>query len=116
MLDKTSKALFKYLFRQLNDGKKLFALSEIINLFNEEINDTNVRSYLLNIEREGFIDIIFTDKKGEPYAFISLKSRGNDYFEDKKKRKKEVFMRILLAFLSALITYIAGRVLYRFFN
>ena len=60
MLDKTSKALFKYLFRQLNDGKKLFALSEIINLFNEEINDTNVRSYLLNIEREGFIDIIFT--------------------------------------------------------
>ena len=116
MLDKTSKALFKYLFRQLNDGKKLFALSEIINLFNEEINDTNVRSYLLNIEREGVIDIIFTDKKGEPYAFISLKSRGNDYFEDKKKRKKEIFMRIFLAFLSALITYIAGRVLYRFFN
>lgn len=115
MLNGNKKVLFRYLYCEFKDGKRLFSLTEIIAKFSDFIDESNVKSLLLDIEREDLIDLIFTDRKGEGFAYILLKSKGNDYFSEKKRRRKEIFMRIALAVLSAVITFVAGRILYKFF-
>ncbi len=116
MLDKESKELFKRLFFEIEKGQKLYQLSEIKAQGNSKGNDSDIKILLLNIEREGLIDVIFTDHKGEPYVYLTLKQKGVDFFADKRKRRKEFLFRILFAGISALVTYFMGKILYNIFK
>ena len=112
---KSSKVLFYELYKDINGNKRLFSFKEIIQRLPNLINENNIRQELLFLEREGLIDLIFADKKGEPFVYITLTKEGLEYFNRKKKGRKEFFIRILLALFSAIITFFAGRLLYRFF-
>ena len=112
---KFSKVLFYELYKEIEGNKRLFSFKEIIQRLPEIINENNIRPQLLSLERVGLVDLIFADKKGEPFVFISLTNDGLEYFNRKKKGRREFLIRILLALFSAIITFFAGRLLYRFF-
>ena len=116
MLDKTLKAFFKGIYTRLKEGENLILLSEIEEDFVSLADKGQIRSLLLNLEREGFIDLTFADRKGEQFVYIQLQKKGVDYYNQKKSRTKELLLRIILAVLSALVTFVCGKILYGFFN
>ena len=116
MLDKTLKAFFKGIYPRLKDGENLIALSKIEEDFAFLVEKNQIRSLLLNLEREGFIDLTFADRKGEQFVYIQLQKNGVDYYNQKKSRTKELLLRIAFAIVSALVTFICGKILYGFFH
>ena len=116
MLDKTLKTFFKGIYPRLKDGENLIALSKIEEDFAFLVEKSQIRSLLLNLEREGFIDLTFADRKGEQFVYIQLQKKGVDYYNQKKSRTKELLLRIAFAIVSALVTFICGKILYGFFH
>ncbi|MBE5765178.1 MAG: hypothetical protein E7339_06245 [Clostridiales bacterium] len=115
MVDKLSKTLFCGIYPKLKEGKKLFPLSEIENEFASLVDKSRIRPILLNLEREGLVEVTFADRKGEGYVYINLLKKGMDFHNQKRIKTKEFFMRVLFAVLSALITFICGKLLYGIF-
>ena len=76
----------------------------------------NVEVLLKRLQKAGYIELIFTDKRGAPFVYMVMLKSGADFLREKKNRKKEVGLKIILAFLSATITFIFGKILYAFFS
>ena len=116
MLDKTLKSFFKGIYPRIKEGENLILLAQIEEDFAFLVDKSQIRSLLLNLEREGFIDLTFADRKGEQFVYIQLQKKGIDYHNQRKSRTKELLLRVMFAVLSALVTFICGKVLYGFFH
>ena len=115
MVDKISKAIFSGIYPKLIAGKKLIPLNELESQFEALVDKGRMRSVLLNLEREGLLDITFADRQGEPYVYIQLQKKGIDFHNQKRNKTKELLLRVLFAVLSALVTFICGKLLYGIF-
>lgn len=117
MLDKIDKKFFIQLSTYFKNEKNLIAFSKIQEIASSiSKNSLTAEKLLKRLEDFGFIDLIFTDKQGEPFVYIVILKIGKDFLQRKKERRKEVLIRISLAFLSAILTFIFGKILYAIFS
>ena len=117
MLSKTEKKFFTRLSPLFECERILVSFEKIQDIANHFVKNTEkVKDMLKSLQKAGYIELIFTDKRGKPYVYMLLLKKGADYITEKKARRKEVFIKILLAFFSATITFIFGKILYAFFS
>lgn len=81
-----------------------------------KISDEQFKAALKALEAEDYIDVIYTDRHGEPYLYIALKKRGAGYKSELRDNKNKLLFKLGLAVLSALVTFLAGRILYALFS
>lgn len=75
-----------------------------------------VEQTLDELKREGYLDIISSERKGEKMFVISLKDSGLAYKSDKLKRRREMLYRLLTAFVGAFATFVFGLIIKAIFK
>lgn len=71
---------------------------------------------LNNLMRDGYFDLITSERKGEKMYVISLKESGFAYKRNSAQRRRDVAFKIFLAFVGAFATFIFGLILRGIFN
>ena len=113
---KTQLKVLEFILSKSRDGRLIISESDLKKQIEKSCGNINFHLILKQLEREEFIQVIYTDRHGEPFIYIILLSKTTFYFKEKKARRKEVYFKLLLAVISAIITFILGRVLYALFN
>lgn len=81
-----------------------------------DLSEEELRGLLKTLEEEDYIEVVYTDRHGEPFLYLTLKKRGSRYNEELRENKNKLLFKLLLAVLSALVTFVAGRILYAIFS
>lgn len=117
MLKNTDKRFFVKLSSLFESQRILVALDKIEGMASRFIEgNEKAEDILKRLQRAGYIELIFTDKRGKPFVYMVLQKSGTDFLREKASRKKELLLKILLAFLSATLTFVFGKILYAFFS
>ena len=66
---------------------------------------------LNDLMRDGYFDLITSERKGEKMYVINLKENGFSYKRNAKQKQRDVAFRIALAFIGATATFIFGLIL-----
>lgn len=94
------------------DGKYLVSLSKL----KEKTGSDDVPAFLAALSADGFIDVLYTDRHGEPFVYITLTKKGLERITAKQRKAREVAVKITLAALSAVVTFVLGKLLYLLFS
>ena len=66
---------------------------------------------LRDLSRDGYFDLIFSERKGEKMYVINLKEAGFSYKRAIAQRRRDIAFRVTLAFVGALSTFIFGLII-----
>lgn len=121
MLKKFERACLNVLLSEFlkKDGARfLICFSKLYDLVNkkQKCSEERLKSALKALDSEDYIDVIYTDRRGEPFLYIALKKRGAGYKSELRENKNKLLFRLGLAVVSALVTFLAGRILYAIFS
>ncbi len=113
------EAMLSYVFK--SDGtcvKCLLSFDALLSAVNKKIKIENesLRTVLRLLEAEDYIEVIYTDRHGEPFLYLTLKKRGVRYKQELRENKNKLIFRLLLAVVSAIVTFVAGKILYAVFS
>lgn len=75
-----------------------------------------VKSSVECLSESGYIDTVECLKDGEKCLLITLSERAKNIEKDRKDGKKRLIARLLWAICSAIVTFLAGRLLIYLFN
>ena len=75
-----------------------------------------VEGILFDLMRDGYFDLITSERKGEKMYVINLKESGFAYKRNAKQRQRDIAFRIVLAFIGAAATFIFGLILKSLFG
>lgn len=112
MFGKKELLLLSLAYNSGADGKYLVSLANL----NEKISVEDCKPLLSSLKEKSCIDYLFTDRHGEPFVYIIVTENGKNQITGKKQKRREMGIRIMLACLSALITFVVGKLLYLLFN
>lgn len=119
MLTRFENEIMKAVY-DLCDGTEscLISPAEILSLLPtkrryslEKIDDA-----LKDLMRDGYFDMISSERKGEKMYVINLKEAGFSYRRAIAQRRRDIAFRIALAFIGALSTFIFGIILKSIFG
>lgn len=79
-------------------------------------NTEKLENILYDLMRDGYFDLITSERKGEKMYVISLKENGFAFKRNAKQRQRDVMFRIVLAFIGAGATFIFGVILKAIFG
>ena len=113
---KNQKKLLEYLILKSRDGRLVISEQEFEFQTASILKNGTPKQALQKLMREDFIQIIYTDRHGEPYLYIVLLSSAKNYLKAQRSVKKQVLFKLTLASASAIITFILGRILYLIFS
>lgn len=114
MLAKSGYAFLKKIYQKCSSDEQLFSCSALTEYFN--CDEQSLKTELVSLCKRGYIELINTERHGEPYFFITVKPKASEYFKQRKSRKTELIIKIVLACLSAVITFALGKILYALFS
>lgn len=114
MLAKSGYVFLKKIYQKCSSGEQLFSCSALTEYFN--CDEQSLKTELVSLCKRGYIELINTERHGEPYFFITVKPKASEYFKQRKSRKTELIIKIVLACLSAVITFALGKILYALFS
>lgn len=77
-------------------------------------DEDSVKATLNFLDYEGYLSIINTVRRGEAVFCIEVKQRGKSYRRESRQSLNFLLSRVGVAVLSAIITYIIGKILYLF--
>jgi len=119
MLDKKEKMVMLFL-SEICSGKKSYLISV------DQIAEYVSRKYILSIpeldeimlvlNKENYIDLVFSDGKRGYFYCISLKNKGLTFKKDLIKQKREVIMLLLRTLGITILSFIVGLILKAIFN
>ena len=110
------KKLLNYLIKNARDGKLLISEKSLAYEFNQLLDKQGLNDLLLSLCKQEFLEIIYTDRHGEPYLYILVLEKAKALLSEYKTVKKQIFIKLLIASLSAVLTFFIGKLLYVFFS
>lgn len=120
MLNKSEKIVMQFLFETCknNDGKCLLSARDIAtNVFAKtELTDFEVADIINNLKLDEYIDVIYSDKKGQEVYLVSLKEKGEGFLREKQNTKSTTRMLIIRTVLLAILSFVVGLVLKAIFS
>lgn len=118
MLKKCERVCLFKILNGFSGDKKLVSFSELYQTAGSAagLDENAFRSVLSRLEDEEYIEVIRTDRHGEPFLYLRKRKRALEYKNQRKKTAEKLAVRLLFALLSALVTFVAGRILYAVFS
>ncbi len=100
---------------ELCDGTDscLVSAADILSLIPNKYACTadGLDNVLYSLHRDGYFDIITSERKGEKMYVITLREIGFSFKRGQIQRRREVWFKVALAFLGAVATFIFGLIL-----
>ncbi len=87
-----------------------------IESLNSKLETNDCTDLLTAVAKKGLADVIYTDRHGEPFVYVTLSRKGQTFLSERKRRRRELVQKVLLAAVSALVTFIFGKLLYGIFS
>lgn len=81
-----------------------------------KISANEVEKLILSLAVKGYIEVVNTFKKQEPFYCISLTAKGKNYQAERLEEVKEVRFRLTLAIVGAVLSFLVGRILFILFT
>ena len=114
MLSKSENEVMSAVF-SLCDGTDSCLVSplDILSILPAKRNYSpeRVDGILQDLMRDGYFDLITSERRGEKMYVINLKENGFSFKRNLKQRQRDIAFRILLAFIGATATFIFGLIL-----
>ena len=113
MLNFSQKAVLKVIDDHCTNRDSCLLLPSAIVAFanSKRVSEENVYEILKSLEQGGYIDLILTSGKDGDMYCITLTSKGRNFKEEYKKSLNAIKFRLLLALLSACVSFIVGKIL-----
>lgn len=119
MLTRSENEIMRAVY-DLCDGTDscLISPAEILSLLptKRRYSLEKIDSILKDLMRDGYFDLISSERKGEKMYVINLKEAGFSYKRAIAQRRRDIVFRITLAFIGALSTFIFGVILKSIFG
>lgn len=112
MLPKKEFEVLSAAYRSGTGGKYLVSTEKLRTAFGLD----DERKLLGSLSEKGLVDVIYTDRHGEPYVYIKITNAGAEKVTSKRKKRREIGIKVAFACVSALVTYIFGKLLYLIFR
>lgn len=119
MLNKKERAIMNVIYNQCKNGTScLISLEEIYKKLpeNRKMNTENISNVIDTLELDDYLEVVASDRKGEPVLCVNLHSKGLAFRREIVQLRRTVVIRLLLACMSAVATFIVGRLLFFIFN
>lgn len=119
MLNKKENAVMGYLYSKCkSSGDCLVSEQEIIVALSHKLklNEKTLNSTLESLRLDGYIDLIYSDRKGERVIVVSLLSKGASYPREKIQRTRQLRFKITWAVIGAVVSFVLGRILIHVFK
>ncbi len=114
MLSKKENAVMSFLFSQCkNKGDCLISEQEIIIGVSHKVKlgENDLKKTMESLFQDGYIDFVYSDRKGEKMLVVKLLSRGNSYPRERVQQYRNVKFKIFWAVIGAGISFILGKIL-----
>jgi hypothetical protein len=76
----------------------------------------NGKKVIESLSARGYLEVINTFKKGEPYYCINLTAKGRGYMAEYREEIKDIRFKLLVTALGAVVSFIIGRILFAIFS
>ena len=119
MLSIKQKNLLKIISDNTNASGSALLSAEIISALTSKptkLRVDEIDDYINSLAFGGFIEVINTFKKEEPFYCITLTERGKNYSLVYKEDVKVIKTKLILAVVGAVVSFIIGRILYLLFS
>ena len=111
MLTKKEKYIMEYVYQKCS-GKKSCLISprEVITYASDKyiIYPSELEKIMTNLSYDSYIELVKTDKKGEPVFCVSLKMKGEGFHRELVNNKRtwvfNIGRTVLLAIISVAVT------------
>ena len=120
MLNRKEKIIMQYLFDTCmsNDNKCLLSAKDIsVAVYSKvDMTEYEVDEIIKNLSLDEYIDVIYSDKKGQTVYCISLDEKGKAFAREKHNNKVTINMLILRTVLLAILSFVVGLILKAIFT
>lgn len=119
MLDKKEKMVMLFL-SEICSGKKSYLISvdQIAEYISKKyiLSISELDEIMLVLNKENYIDLVFSDGKRGYFYCISLKNKGLTFKKDLIKQKRETVMLLFRTLGITILSFIVGLILKAIFN
>lgn len=117
MLSKNEKLIMAIVFDCCTkSGACLISTAEIrAKLVGNKLSEEKIKSTLRSLELDGYFDLVDCFKGDEHLFCINLRPKGYSFIRDFEQQRRTILNKILLAIVSATITFLVGRLLFYLF-
>ncbi len=120
MLNRKEKAVMQLLFDTCNagNGKCLLSAKDISMQLcnNKDLTEFEIEKIIENLVLDKYIDVIYSDKKGQTVYLISLSENGKAFAREKHNKKVTASMLIIRTVLLATLSFVIGLILKAIFT
>lgn len=125
MLSKTEKLVMNIIYEKCaNVGSCLITVDQITKIINAKSKRFGKKLYkkdkiisaIKSLELDNYYELICCQKNDEEVYCINLKSKGYSFNREKVQEKRAVINKIIFVVLTAIITYVVGKLLIYFFQ
>ncbi len=119
MLSKKQRTILKIIADNSIDSGSCLLSAELISAFSEAYGKLSVEETKKTVESlsaRGYVEVINTFKKGEPFYCITLTPKGINYKAEYREEVKDLRFKLLITALGAVVSFIIGRILFVIFS
>lgn len=113
MLTKTENKIMNYLFEVCKDKTSvLISPADLLAIVKEErFTLIDLENTVKDLSLDGYFDLIYSDRRGEPVYCITLLEKGKGFSRSKKVMRRNLAFRLGLTVSLAFLSFIIGLIL-----
>ena len=119
MLSKKQRTVLKIILDNSIDSGSCLLSAELISAFSSsqvKLSVEESKKIIEGLSARGYLEVINTFKKGEPYYCINLTAKGKGYKAEYREEIKDLRLKLLVTALGAVVSFIIGRILFAIFS
>ena len=121
MLNRKEKIIMQYLFntcKSLEDGKCLLSAKDIATKVysKADLTEFEIDEMIKNLVLENYIEVLYSDKKGQTVYLITLTEKGHAFDREKRNTKIKTSVLIVRTVLLAILSFVVGLILKAIFT
>ena len=110
----------QYLFdSSINNGGKCLVTAQDVSQnvnYKKQIQEGEVDESIKNLVLDGYVDVVYSDKKGQTVYCVTLLEKGQAFVREQQNTKKNITILVVRTVLLAVLSFIVGLVLKAIFT
>lgn len=95
-----------------NKSSSLISPLDIVRLVGDrKLSQSKTAQIVSDLHKDGYFDIIYSDRRGETIYCISLTEKGKAFQRNAQMMKRNVFFKVCLSFTLAVFSFLVGLIL-----
>lgn len=113
MLNSMENKIMQTIFSECqNKTSSLVSPMDIIRISGlNNLTQTALDRIIDDLNKDGYFDLVYSDRRGEKIYCISLTNKGKAYARGKKIFKRNLIVRVLITLSLAVLSFVTGLIL-----